>query len=87
MSKSEAKIQDRNLEPHALKNNLNEIQSEINSISEQLDKVLSNGKIISEKTDNSQERDLATSTTSNLPSPQHLNCTLKVPVQMLAGWD
>ena len=39
---------------------------EINSISEQLDKVLSNGKIISEKTDNHQEKDLVTSTTSNL---------------------
>ena len=66
MSKSEAKIQDRNLEPHSLKNNLNEIQSEITSISEQLDRILSNGKIISEKTDNHQERDLTTSTTSNL---------------------
>ena len=66
VSKSEAKIQDRTLDPHSLKNNLNEIQSEINSISEQLDKVLSNGKIISEKTDNHQEKDLVTSTTSNL---------------------
>ena len=38
VSKSEAKIQDRNLEPHSLKNNLNEIQSEITGISEQLDR-------------------------------------------------
>jgi len=66
ISRSESKIQDRSLEPHALKNNLNEIQSEINGISEQLDNLLSNGKIITEKTDNHQEKELVLSTTTNL---------------------
>merc|ERR1719348_2108233 len=66
ISRSEAKIQDRNLDPHVLKNNLNEIQSEINGISEQLDKLLTNGKIITEKTDNHQEKELVLSTTTNL---------------------
>ena len=66
ISRSESKIQDRTLEPHILKNNLNEIQSEINGISEQLDKLLTNGKIITEKTDNNQEKELVLSTTNNL---------------------
>merc|ERR1719282_1955807 len=66
ISRSESKIQDRTLEPHILKNNLNDIQSEINGISEQLDKLLSNGKIITEKTDNNQEKELVLSTTNNL---------------------
>merc|ERR1712029_1107396 len=66
ISRSESKIQDRTLEPHILKNNLNDIQSEINGISEQLDKLLTNGKIITEKTDNNQEKELVLSTTNNL---------------------
>ena len=66
ISRSESKIQDRTLEPHSLKNNLNEIQSEINGISTQLDKLLSNGKVISEKTDNHHEKELVLSTTTNL---------------------
>merc|ERR1712012_849772 len=66
ISRSESKIQDRTLEPHILKNNLNDIQSEINGISEQLDKLLNNGKIITEKTDNNQEKELVPSTTNNL---------------------
>jgi len=66
ITRSEAKIQDRNLDPHILKNNVNEIQSEINGISEQLDKLLTNGKIITEKTDNHQEKELVLSTTKNL---------------------
>merc|ERR1712029_831769 len=56
ISRSESKIQDRTLEPHILKNNLNDIQSEINGISEQLDKLLTNGKIITEKTNNLSEQ-------------------------------
>jgi len=44
----------------------NEIQSEINGISEQLDKLLTNGKILTEKTDNHQEKELVLSTTKNL---------------------
>merc|ERR1711878_174080 len=66
ISRSESKIQDRTLEPHSLKNNLNEIQSEINGISTQLDKLLSNGKVITEKTDNHHEKELVLSTTTNL---------------------
>ena len=66
ISRSESKIQDRTLEPHALKNNLNEIQSEITGVSEQLDRLLTNGKVITEKTDNQQEKELVLSTTSNL---------------------
>jgi len=66
ITQSESKIQDRSLEPHSLKNNLNEIQSEINGISEQLDNLLTNGKVITEKTDNHQEKELVLSTTTNL---------------------
>merc|ERR1719150_2177403 len=66
ISRSESKIQDRSLEPHALKNNLNEIQSEITGISEQLDNLLSNGSVITEKTECSQEKELVLSTTTNL---------------------
>ena len=66
ISRSESKIQDRTLEPQALKNNLNEIQSEITAVSEQLDRLLTNGKVITEKTDNQQEKELVLSTTSNL---------------------
>jgi nesprin-1 len=66
ISRSEAKIQDRTLDPHVLKTNLNEIQSEITGISEQLDSLLANGKVISEKTECSQEKELVLSTTTNL---------------------
>merc|ERR1719309_612887 len=66
ITRSESKIQDLSLEPHSLKNNLNEIQSEINGISEQLDNLLTNGKIITEKTDNHQEKELVLSTPANL---------------------
>merc|ERR1719150_2255103 len=66
ISRSEAKIQDRTLDPHYLKTNLNEIQSEITGISEQLDNLLANGKVISEKTECSQEKELVLSTTTNL---------------------
>ena len=66
ISRSETKIQDRTLEPQALKNNLNEIQSEITTVSEQLDRLLTNGKVITDKTDNQQEKELVLSTTTNL---------------------
>ena len=66
ISRSETKIQDRTLEPHTLKTNLNEIQSEITGISEQLDSLLTNGKVITEKTECSQEKELVLSTTTNL---------------------
>merc|ERR1719150_2878196 len=66
ISRSEAKIQDRTLDPHYLKTNLNEIQSEITGIGEQLDNLLANGKVISEKTECSQEKELVLSTTTNL---------------------
>lgn len=66
ISRSESKIQDRSLEPHALKNNLNEIQSEITGISEQLDSLLTNGSVITEKSDNQPEKELVLSTTTNL---------------------
>jgi len=66
ISRSESKIQDRSLEPHALKNNLNEIQSEITGISEQLDSLLTNGSVITERSDNQPEKELVVSTTTNL---------------------
>jgi len=66
ISRSEAKIQDRSLDPHMLKTNLNEIQSEITGICGQRDNLIANGKIISEKTECTQEKELIISTTTNL---------------------
>ena len=54
ISASETKIQDRELSPYQLKDNLSYIQSEVSGISEQLVNLLANGKVIGEKTDSQQ---------------------------------
>ena len=66
ISRSESKIQDRNLQPHLLKDNLNQIQGEVGGITEQLDNLTTNGKIIIANTNNQPEKELVQSTISNL---------------------
>ena len=66
VSRSETKIQDRAHEPAGLKACLNEIQSEVGGIVEQVERLQQHGATITSKTDNQQEADLVTSTSSNL---------------------
>lgn len=66
ISRSETRIQDRSLGPHGLKDNLNQIQGEVPAVTEKVDNLVENGKVICEKSDNQQEKELVTSTTTNL---------------------
>jgi hypothetical protein len=66
ISRSESRIQDRTLSPHALKENINAIQCEIGAVGEQLERLVAHGKIIGERTESQPERELMISTTANL---------------------
>ena len=66
VSESETKIQDRTLEPPHLKTNINEVQSYLTSIQQQLDTLVSNGVIIMECTKSQQEKELIQSTSNNM---------------------
>jgi len=66
ISRSESSIQDRSLQPHTLKENLNQIQGELGKVKDQLSSLVANGAIIMAKTDNAAEKDLVASTTANL---------------------
>lgn len=66
ISRAESRIQDRSLEPHTLKEHINAIQCEIGTVGDQLERLVSNGRIICERTDNQPERELVVSTTANL---------------------
>lgn len=66
MQKAELKIQDRSIPPHQLKDYLKQIQSEFSSISDQLEKLIKNGKVIIEKTKDDEERAIIQTTINNL---------------------
>jgi hypothetical protein len=66
ISRSESRIQDRTLSPHALKENINAIQCEIGAVGDQLERLVAHGKIIGERTESQPERELMISTTANL---------------------
>lgn len=63
---AETKIQDRSIEPQHLQNHLQQIQSEIGTITDRLEKLIKNGKIIIEKTRDDEEKALIQKTIDNL---------------------
>ncbi|XP_066252950.1 muscle-specific protein 300 kDa isoform X4 [Euwallacea similis] len=63
---SELKIQDRSVTPQQLHERLQQIYSEIGSITDKLDKVVKNGKTIIEKSRKQDEKDIVQSTIDNL---------------------
>ncbi|XP_066158002.1 muscle-specific protein 300 kDa isoform X10 [Euwallacea fornicatus] len=63
---SELKIQDRSVTPQQLHEKLQQIYSEIGSITDKLDKVIKNGKTIIEKSRKQDEKDIVQSTIDNL---------------------
>lgn len=73
---AETKIQDRSIEPQRLKEHLQQIQSEISSISDRLEKLIKNGKIIMEKTRDDEEKGLIQKTIDNLSEQ----------LQQVRGW-
>lgn len=64
--KAELKVQDRSIEPQQLKDHLQQIQSEIGSITDRLEKLVKNGKTIIEKTKDDEEKALIQSTINTL---------------------
>lgn len=64
--KAELKVQDRSIEPQALKDHLQQIQSEIGTITDRLEKLIKNGKIIIEKSRDDEEKALIQSTINTL---------------------
>lgn len=64
--KAELKVQNRSIEPQELKEHLQQIQSEIGSITDRLEKLIKNGKIIIEKTRDDEEKTLIQSTINTL---------------------
>lgn len=63
---AELKVRDRSIEPQLLNEHLHEIQSEIGNITDRLEKLIRNGKIIIEKTRDEDEKKLVQSTIDTL---------------------
>lgn len=66
IKEAELKVQDRSVEPQLLTEHLQQVQSEIGSISDRLEKLIKNGKVILEKTRDDEEKDLIQSTINTL---------------------
>jgi hypothetical protein len=63
---AELKVQDRSVEPQLLQEHLQQIQAEIGTITDRLEKLIKNGKVIIEKTKDDEERELIRSTMNDL---------------------
>lgn len=66
IKEAELKVQDRSIEPQLLNEYLQQVQSEIGSIADRLEKLIKNGKVILEKTRDDEEKDLIQSTINTL---------------------
>lgn len=66
IKEAELKVQDRSVEPQLLNEHLQQVQSEIGNISDRLEKLIKNGKVILEKTRDDEEKDLIQSTINTL---------------------
>lgn len=66
IKEAELKVRDRSIEPQLLNEHLHEIQSEIGNITDRLEKLIRNGKIIIEKTHDEDEKKLVQSTIDTL---------------------
>lgn len=63
---AELKVQDRSVEPQLLNEHLQQVQSEIGSIADRLEKLIKNGKTIIEKTKDAEEKEIIQSTINTL---------------------
>lgn len=63
---AELKVRDRSIEPQLLNEHLHQIQSEIGNITDRLEKLIRNGKVIIEKTRDEDEKKLIQSTIDTL---------------------
>lgn len=66
IKEAELKVQDRSIEPQLLNEHLQQIQSEIGSVSDRLEKLTKNGKIIVDKSRSDEEKELIRSTVDTL---------------------
>uniref|UniRef100_A0A0P4WID6 KASH domain-containing protein n=1 Tax=Scylla olivacea TaxID=85551 RepID=A0A0P4WID6_SCYOL len=63
---AEAKVQDKSVEPHKLKEFLQEIHCEIGSVTDQLERLTRHGHMICQRTSNQGERELVANTITSL---------------------
>lgn len=63
---AEAKVQNKSVEPSTLKEFLQEIQCEIGTVSDQLERIKRHGSVISQKTASAEEKELVTNTVTAL---------------------
>lgn len=63
---AELKVQDRSVEPQLLNEHLQQVQSEIGSITDRLEKLIKNGKTIIEKSKDAEEKEIIQSTINTL---------------------
>lgn len=63
---AESKVQDKSVEPHKLKEFLQEIHCEIGSVTDQLERLTRHGHMICQRTSNQGERELVASTITSL---------------------
>lgn len=66
IKEAELKVQDRSVEPQVLNEHLQQIQQEIGGVTDRLEKLTRNGKVIIEKTQDDEEKRLVQSTIDNL---------------------
>lgn len=66
IKEAELKVRDRSIEPQLLNEHLQQIQQEIGGISDRLEKLIKNGKVIIEKSRSDEERRLVQSTIDTL---------------------
>ncbi|KAG5889989.1 hypothetical protein JTB14_035905 [Gonioctena quinquepunctata] len=66
IKEAELKVQDRSIEPQLLHEHLQQIQSELGSMADRLEKLTKNGKVIIEKTKDDEEKAMVKSTVDGL---------------------
>ena len=75
---AEVKVQNKSVEPSTLKEFLQEIQCEIGTVSDQLDRIKRHGAVIVERTSSHEEKDLVSNTVSALTEQlQQVNAWLE----------
>jgi chromosome segregation ATPase len=86
LGRAEAKVQDRNAEPHVLKSQLDEVSYEVGGAADQLERLNRNGQVLMEKAALSQDRELAHSTCANVTQQlSHLRHILEQKKMAVSG--
>lgn len=66
IKEAELKVQDRSIEPQLLQDHLQQVQSELGNITDRLEKLIKNGKVIIEKTKDEEEKPIIQTTINSL---------------------